>query len=93
MVNIDRYENAAMLDLPEAERRRVAGAAQRLLDDFSALGVVDTGGVDPMMSVLEIKNVMREDVSERTISRDELLHGAPDSCDGFFRVPRTLALD
>ena len=51
---------------------------------------VDTDGVEPLVTVLDLKNVLREDVSSQLVSRDTLLENAPEEYDGYFQVPKTI---
>ena len=90
MENIKDYEAMAKLDLPDDERRQVSELADMLTDGFSAFAGVDTDGIEPMYTVLDVKNVLREDVSVKMISREELLSNAPAQYDGYFQVPKTL---
>ena len=64
--------------------------ADELLDGFNALAGIDTDGVEPLVTVLDLQNVLREDVGTKMISREELLANAPMQCDGYFQVPKTL---
>ena len=80
----------AKLNLSDAERRWVCERADKLSESFGALQSVDTSGAEPLFTVLDIQNVLREDVCVKTISREELLANAPDQYDGYFQVPKTL---
>ena len=90
MKNIKNYEAMAKLDLPETERVWVSDSADILVDSFSLLDSIDTSGVEPLITVLDITNVLREDVSVKMLPREELLANAPDQYNGYFRVPKTL---
>ena len=90
MQNIKDYEAMAKLELPEEERKLVSDCAERLMDRFKKLEEVDTTGVEPLVTVLEMQNVLREDVSTKMLPREELLENAPDQYDGYFQVPKTL---
>jgi len=90
MKNIKDYEAMAKLDLPETEHVWVSDRADILVDSFSLLDSIDTSGVEPLITVLDITNVLREDVSVKMLPREELLVNAPDQYDGYFRVPKTL---
>lgn len=90
MENIKDYEAMAKLDLPEEERRAVEALADKLADSFGALADIDTGGAEPLYTVLEVGNVLREDVSVKLLTRDELLANAPQQQDGYFQVPKTI---
>ena len=80
----------AKLDLSETERQWVSGRAGEMLKSFSALEKINTDGAEPMVTVLDIQNILRDDIAKKTITRDELLANAPEQYDGCFQVPKTL---
>jgi len=84
------YESMAMLDLPEAERVSLEARFKEVSGGFSALDAYDTGGVEPLVTVLDSFNVVREDVSAKFISREKLLENAPEQHDGYFQVPAAI---
>jgi aspartyl-tRNA(Asn)/glutamyl-tRNA(Gln) amidotransferase subunit C len=90
MKDIREYEVMGKLDLPENERRWVSDRADMLIDSFTKLANINTSGVEPLITVLDIKNVLREDVSVKMLPREELLSNAPEQYDGYFKVPKTL---
>ena len=90
MMDIKKYEVMAKIDLPETERQWVWSRAEKLVESFSALENIDTSAVDPLVTVLDIKNILRDDIVKKIITRDELLSGAPEQYDGYFQVPKTL---
>ena len=89
MENIKRYEAMAKLDLPENERLELSRLASMLTESFGAFSDVDTTDTAPLCTVLPLQTVLREDVSAKMISRDELLSNAPMQYDGYFQVPKT----
>ena len=90
MVDIERYEAMAMLDLPDCERELMRGRLEDLCESFGVLEKIDTDDVAPLVTVLDSRNIMREDVAEKLITRDEILANAPEQYDGYFQVPGTL---
>lgn len=90
MQNMEYYEAMAKLNLPEAERQWVSDCADRLIDSFRALEGIDTDQVEPLVTVLDIQNVLRDDLAAKMLTREELLENAPEQYDGYFQVPRTL---
>jgi len=89
--NIKDYEAMAKFSLTDAERQQVSEWADMLTGSFQALEAVDAACTEPLVTVLEIRNVLRDDIApEKTISRDELLSNAPEQYDGYFQVPKTL---
>jgi len=90
MKDIKVYEAMAKLDLPETERQWVKDRVEKLLDSFSALESIDTSRTAPLVTVLDIHNIMRDDVAHKLVTREELLSNAPEQYDGYFQVPKTL---
>jgi len=84
------YERMAMLDLSDSERDLIRKRFDELASGFSALDAFDTDGVEPLVSVLDLNNVLREDAAKKFISRDELLANAPEQHDGYFQVPAAI---
>ena len=90
MPNIEDYEAMIKISLSEDEKTIVSGYMNMLLDSFKKLEDTDVSGVVPLISVLDVKSPMRDDVAIKTISREELLSNAPEQHDGYFQVPRTV---
>jgi len=90
MLDIKNYEDMAMFDLPEDERSLLGRRLGSLAGAFGALDGIDACGAEPLLSVLELRNVMREDKACKLIARDEILANAPEQYDGYFQVPGTL---
>ena len=90
MENISEYEAMSKLDLPVEERKQISDLADMLMNSFNGFAEIDAEGVEPMYTVLDIRNVLREDISAKMVSREELLENAPMQYDGFFQVPRTI---
>lgn len=85
---IRRLEHLARIDLGEDERRLFRDQLTRIIEFVETLQSVDTSadGAAPLVSHLD-KEHMREDEPVDGLSRDDILDQAPDTADGFFRVP------
>ena len=90
MSKLEKYEPMAKLTLEGEERAWAEKIIERLEGEFNAFDAIDTDGVEPMVTVLELTNVLREDVSAQIVSRGTLLENAPAEYDGYFEVPRTI---
>ena len=90
MPDIKEFENMVMLDLPEDERELLGARLKALDKSFAQIQQVDTEAVEPLVTVLDLRNVLREDTADKLLSRDELLSSAPEQYDGYFKVPGTL---
>ena len=88
--SIKRYETMAMLELSGEESERLAGCFAEITGGFAALEHIDTNNTAPLVTVLELCNILREDTAEKQLTRDELLANAPERYDGFFQVPETM---
>lgn len=90
MLDIKEYEAMMMFDLPCDERDILNRRLNALVDSFAALENIKADAAPPLVSVLPLSNILREDVSKKLYSRDELLDNAPEKSDGYFKVPGTL---
>ena len=90
MTDIKKYEAMVKLALPEDERQWITEQADKLLEGFSALESVGTEGVEPLVTVLDMESILREDAAKKVITRGELLSNAPEQYNGYFQVPKTL---
>ena len=83
------YEQMAKIVLSDEERNEIAAWAAMLADDFAALDQINTDA-EPLVTVLPLTNVWREDISEKIFTRETLLANAPEQYDGYFAAPKTL---
>jgi len=90
MPSITSFETMAMLELPQDEREMLGKCIEALADSFTKLEHIEAEGVEPLVTVLDIHNILREDRSEKLLTRAEILSNAPEQCDGYFQVPGTL---
>lgn len=90
MLEISKYESLTKLNLTEIERTQIEKIANKLIVSFEDLREIDTKNVEPLVSVLVLQNVLREDINVKSISREELLSNAPEQYGGYFQVPKTL---
>ena len=86
----EMYEPMAKLSLDCESRAWADEIIARLEGEFEKMESVDTEGVEPLVTVLDLRNVLREDVSSQLVERDTLLENAPEEYDGYFQVPRTI---
>ena len=89
-MDISSYEEMAKLKLSESERELISRRVDTLMDSFSEIKDSDTAEAAPLVSVLDIYNIFREDTALKYPDRDELLKNAPEENDGFFSVPKAL---
>jgi aspartyl-tRNA(Asn)/glutamyl-tRNA(Gln) amidotransferase subunit C len=89
MDDIKKYEAMVKLELTEDERGKISVMADELIAGFEILAGIDTDA-EPMYTVLDVRNVLREDVTIKTVSKDEIMSNAPMQHNGYFQAPRAL---
>lgn len=79
----------AKLEFPEDELGKFTTQLGNIIDMFEDLTQVDTDNFEPMTSATDRVNVMREDKAVKSSKKetDALLKNAPDTDDGYIRVP------
>ena len=87
---IERYARMVKISLSENEQAEILKHSNMLIESFSALDNIDTENVQEMVTVLDIKNVLRDDIVKKTIPREVLLSNAPEQYGGYFQVPKTI---
>jgi aspartyl-tRNA(Asn)/glutamyl-tRNA(Gln) amidotransferase subunit C len=87
---VARIATLARIKLPPAEQEHLAGELSAILSWIEQLGEIDTTGVEPMSSVVEMKLPMREDEVSDGGCRDAILANAPEAAAGFFAVPKVV---
>lgn len=80
----------ARIALDEGEVERFRAQLSGILDHFQALAAMDTEGVEPTAHPLPLANVMRDDVVEPSLPREDVLANAPLAEDGYLRVRAVL---
>lgn len=74
------------LKLTAAEIELFASQLSAILDYAAQIQEVDTSQVPPTATVLPLRSIMRDDVTEPRLSVDEALANAPNQQDSFFKV-------
>ncbi len=75
----------------EAEQMEpLAAELSNILGWIEQLNELDTDGVAPMTSVVEVEAPLRKDAVTDGDCRDQVLANAPEAADGFFLVPKVV---
>lgn len=87
---VKHVANLARLAITEAEADKLTKQLDAIITFAEQLNELDTENVEPTSHVLDIKNILREDVPEQGLPREEVLKNAPEVMDGQFKVPPIL---
>jgi aspartyl-tRNA(Asn)/glutamyl-tRNA(Gln) amidotransferase subunit C len=85
--DVAKVARLARLDLTPEEIEAATSQLGDMLDHFAEIDALDLSDVEPMTQPYPLVNVMREDVEQPCLDRDEVLAAAPRVEDGRFRVP------
>ncbi len=77
----------ARIPLDDADLAAFVPPLQEILAYIAKLNQLDTSAVEPTAHVLPLRNVTRADAARASLPTDAALQSAPDTDDGFFRVP------
>lgn len=83
---VEHIAELARLGLTEEEKDVFGAQLSAILDHFQVLQQLDTETVAPTTTAIPSQNVMRDDIVEPSLPREDILANAPNAVDTFFRV-------
>lgn len=87
---VGKIARLARIRVTEEDKEKLSGELTNILTMIEELNAVDTKGVDPMTSVVQVKMHQREDVVSDGDIQDKILANAPEKAAGFFVVPKVV---
>lgn len=87
---IDNLSNLARLEFNIAEKEEIKKDLQRMIRFVEKLGELDTTGVEPLLHMSHETNVLREDIQQHAINRQQALTNAPATDGVYFKVPKVI---
>ncbi len=88
--DVEYVAKLAKLTISEEEMDGYIKKLSSILDYMQQLQEIDTTGVQPTTHVLPLENVFRADEVRPCLPREKVLTNAPDTEDGYFKVPKIL---
>jgi aspartyl/glutamyl-tRNA(Asn/Gln) amidotransferase C subunit len=82
-----RLEAMVKLALPPDERESIAFTLNKLIEHLAPLAAFDAGDTEPLVFLSNAPAAMREDVPARVCGREALLDAAPETMDGYYKIP------
>jgi aspartyl-tRNA(Asn)/glutamyl-tRNA(Gln) amidotransferase subunit C len=80
----------ARIAMSDEEIEKLAPELNNILGWVEQLSEVDTEGVKPLATVIDLKQRLRSDEVTDGNIRDEILANAPEAQHGFFAVPKVI---
>ena len=83
----------ARLGLDDEELERMRDQLSSILESIALIEELDTASISPTAQTIDLTNVLRDDVAQASLSRDDVLRNAPRQRDGFFEVDSVFGSD
>jgi aspartyl-tRNA(Asn)/glutamyl-tRNA(Gln) amidotransferase subunit C len=90
--DVAKVARLARLGLTDDELTTATGQLDAMLEHFADIDELDLDAVAPMTQPYPLRNVLRDDVVQPGLDRDEVLAAAPDAFEGCFRVPPIIGI-
>ena len=87
---VKHLEKMSLIELSEGEREATQGYFQDVIGYLDVISEADTDGVEPLINVFPVSNVMREDVVVPSPEPAVVLANAPNRKGNCFKVPKTV---
>ena len=87
---IENVAELARLKLTEKEVEGFIKDFKEILKSFSTINKCDVKGIKPSFHPVELKNQLREDLVEDSLSQKEALENTGHKKDGYFKGPRAV---
>lgn len=88
--DVEHVATLAKLKFNDEQLEKFTDQIEDIIDLVDTLNEVDTTNVEPTFNVNDQLNRMREDVAVRSNDKEALLANAPETENGFIRVPAIL---
>ena len=88
--DVEHVARLARLTVVPEELKSLTEQMDAILGYVDKLNELDTAGVEPMAHAVPMSNVFREDEINPTIGIERALQNAPQSEDGYFKVPKVI---
>lgn len=88
--DVEYVAHLSRLMISESEIEEYTKQLAKILEHVNRLQKVNTDNVEPMSYAIDIKNVFREDINEKSIDRKKVLDAAPVVEKNCFKVPKII---
>lgn len=88
--DVRKVASLARLRVSDEELEGFTRQFNQIVAYVEKLDEVDTTGIEPMASVLDAANILRDDEPGPLLTSAEALANAPRKTEGFFSVPKVI---
>jgi aspartyl-tRNA(Asn)/glutamyl-tRNA(Gln) amidotransferase subunit C len=86
----EKVAHLAKLALTDDELMKVSEKLTLVLSHFEKIEEVNTSGVEPLVTPIDVAQVLRSDDVEQTITAEDIVSNAPARQGNLFKVPPIL---
>lgn len=87
---VDHIAHLSRLKFDGQAKEEMRDDMEKIINFMDKLNEVDTENIEPLIFMSTEINNLRDDVSEITLSHDEILKNAPKKDSDYFRIPKVL---
>ena len=87
---LDKLAHLSRLEIKEADEAAMIRDLSNIVTFVEKLNEVNTDGVEPLTTMSQEINALRDDVAGGHLSHEEALKNAPSKDKDFFRVPKVI---
>ncbi len=87
---IDKLADLAKLEFDATSKENIKKDLQNMIAFVEKLNELNLKGVEPIEYITDEKNVLREDVVIKSITKSDALKNAPLKDSDYFKVPKVL---
>ncbi len=87
---IDNLAKLSHLSFSEQEKKDIKADLQEMISFIEKLKEVNTEGVEPLLHMSTNVNVLRDDIVQGSVSREEAIKNAPETDGTYFKVPKVI---
>ena len=90
-IDVSHIASLARIKIEDSEKQKLQNDMSEILDYINMLSEIEIEGVEPTMHACDVKNVWREDVSEKKNIKEYLIANAPENIDNdLVKVPQVI---
>ncbi len=87
---IDQLAHLSRLEFSTEEKQKTLNDLNRILDYIDQLNELNTDNVEPLIYLAPNQNILRDDVVNETLKKEDALANAPKKDSDYFRVPKII---
>jgi aspartyl-tRNA(Asn)/glutamyl-tRNA(Gln) amidotransferase subunit C len=87
---VERIAELAKLQFNKEAKEKIQADMNKMLDFVGKLNELDTGGVEPLIYMLDEPQRLRKDDVTGQVSQQEALKNAPDKDSDYIKVPKVI---